>query len=65
MHEPSQDQLSRIWKQLESGTQYPGWDADFDGIQTLTRLDPLTHWTRPTPDSAWAIVTMPGAANDA
>jgi hypothetical protein len=60
---PSQNQLCRIWTQIESGTQYPGWAAEFDAINTLTRFDPLTLWTRPTQDSAWAIVTMPEAAN--
>ena len=67
MDDLPQEQLSRIWKQLESGTKYPGWDAGYDGsLHTLTRLDPMTLWARTPPDGAWTVTPTPAAiANDA
>jgi hypothetical protein len=61
-----QEQLSRIWKQFEAGTKYPGWDAGYGAPHTLTRLDPITLWTRTPPDGPWIVAPTPGeSANDA
>ncbi len=61
----SNDQLERIWNQVDSGTKYPGWHADRKGaLEVLTRLAPETSWTRVPPD-AWKHAPTPAEVANA
>ena len=65
MQTPPNDQLERIWKQIYSGTQYPGWRADRNGtLDVLSRLAPEASWTRAPPNGPWEPVSAPERAAD-
>jgi hypothetical protein len=52
------DQLDRIWKQIDSGTPYPGWRAGKQhAFDVLSRATPEASWTRTPPAGAWAQTT--------
>jgi hypothetical protein len=60
------DQLERIWKQIYSGTPYPGWRADRTGaVDVLSRTDPETAWTRVPPEGVWESAPTPSEAANA
>ena len=57
------DQLERIWKQIYSGTPYPGWRGNRTGtVDVLSRNDPDAAWTRLPPNGIWQSAPTPAEA---